>query len=432
VNLVAHSVRSKGGRAFVRRIGSIVSRFGVTAAKTDQNLRVYVATLREFGCSATFPITAVVLGRHPALIRRLSDDGVEFAVHGYIHTDHTLLSRAEQRRQMAHALDVFRAAGVDAQGFRSPYLRGNEDTVAAADSLGFRYISNETLYYDVLDRAAVEPDRWIEYEKALNLYSAVPATQALARPRMCGHLIEIPVSMPDDEILVDRLGYADGEQIGKVWANLVNLTYTAGDLLTLQLHPERGIACRQALSMALANAGKKERPVWLAQLREIAIWWKRRAGFRLTVGATGDGRWRITGPADPDATILLQNLTSAEARHWHGSYALLEGNDGIVESAKCPVIGLAPDAGALKALLEEEGYAVHIDRDPANYALYLNQTGELTQSEQAAIIRQVEQSPAPLVRIGRWPRGARSAISVTGDIDALTLGDFLLRAWEVR
>ena len=33
----------------------------------------------------------------------------------------------------------------------------------------------------------------------------------------------------------------------------------------------------------------------------------------------------------------------------------------------------------------------------------------------------------PLLRFGRWPHGSRSALSLTGDIDALTIGDYAHR-----
>jgi peptidoglycan/xylan/chitin deacetylase (PgdA/CDA1 family) len=432
LNLFLHAVRSKGRVAFIRRIGSIVSRFGVTTAKTDANFRGYLETLDQFGCSATFPITGVILERHPALIRRMSEDGVEFAVHGYVHTDHTGLSEDEQRLHMARALGVFRTAGITAEGFRSPYLRGNEDTISAARSLGFQYISNEVISYDVLDRNTIKPARWVEYLKALNLYSALPSSEALARPRLRGDLIEIPVSMPDDEILMDRLGFADPRSIGKVWADLVDLTYAGGDLLTLQLHPERGNAFREALAIALSRARQKQPMVWVAQLRDIAAWWRRRAAFKLRVEPAGNKRWRIVGPNERDAAVLLKNLTCLGAKPWYGQYLTLDDGECMVECEQRPVIGVGPNCHTLRALLEEEGYAVSSDGDPAQCALYLDRPGALNLAEQSEIVREIERSPAPLVRIGRWPKGMQSAMSVTGDIDALTLGDFFTRAWEVR
>jgi len=39
----------------------------------------------------------------------------------------------------------------------------------------------------------------------------------------------------------------------------------------------------------------------------------------------------------------------------------------------------------------------------------------------------LDEFPGPLVRFGVWPHGNRSALSITGDIDALTIWDFLNR-----
>jgi len=48
------------------------------------------------------------------------------------------------------------------------------------------------------------------------------------------------------------------------------------------------------------------------------------------------------------------------------------------------------------------------------------------------VLDAIESGTGPLVRVWRWPDGARSALAVTGDIDALTLRDFVVRSWETR
>jgi hypothetical protein len=47
-----------------------------------------------------------------------------------------------------------------------------------------------------------------------------------------------------------------------------------------------------------------------------------------------------------------------------------------------------------------------------------------------AVVRFVAERDANLVRIQPWPAGYRSCLSVTGDIDAVTLLDFALRLKE--
>src|SRR5439155_1296640 len=51
---------------------------------------------------------------------------------------------------------------------------------------------------------------------------------------------------------------------------------------------------------------------------------------------------------------------------------------------------------------------------------------------EAELLEAIDASGGPLVRLGRWPAGARSALAATGDIDAITLLDFALRSWETR
>jgi hypothetical protein len=41
--------------------------------------------------------------------------------------------------------------------------------------------------------------------------------------------------------------------------------------------------------------------------------------------------------------------------------------------------------------------------------------------------RVIDETRRPLVRFGTWPQGCKSALSVTGDIDALTIWDFVQR-----
>jgi len=431
MNLFAHSIASKGGVAFVRRVGTIAWRFQLTSARAERSVGAYLATLRHHGCNATFPITAVVLRRHQDLIRHLADEGVEFAVHGYVHTDMTTLTATQQCEHLARALDVFDLAGIPPRGFRGPYLRYDEDTIAAAASLGFEYVSNETVSYDVLEPDSFNPARWAEYQRALKLYSAIPVDQAIVRPRRRSGVIEIPVAMPDDEILVDRLGLRHGEQIGAIWVKALDRSYARGDLLTLQLHPERGGLCRKGLSILLTVARSKAPAVWIAQLRDIADWWRRRAAFRLEVEAAGDGRWRISGTGAPDVVILLQNLRCPGAMSWYGPYARLDRLGETVESPVRPTIGVSAESEELRRFLEEEGYAVSSGVEPESCALYLDRPGPLTLANQAAVLERIENSPAPLVRLARWPDGARSALSITGDVDALTLRDFVSRTWEV-
>jgi hypothetical protein len=64
--------------------------------------------------------------------------------------------------------------------------------------------------------------------------------------------------------------------------------------------------------------------------------------------------------------------------------------------------------------------------DARLYSLYIDWADFSTQDERA-LLAKLEKAEAPLVQLGRWPNGNRSALAVTGDIDALTLWDYGLR-----
>jgi hypothetical protein len=48
-------------------------------------------------------------------------------------------------------------------------------------------------------------------------------------------------------------------------------------------------------------------------------------------------------------------------------------------------------------------------------------------TDELAMLGRIEADPATLVRLGRWPNGACSAVAVTGDVDALTIWDYVAR-----
>jgi len=54
-----------------------------------------------------------------------------------------------------------------------------------------------------------------------------------------------------------------------------------------------------------------------------------------------------------------------------------------------------------------------------------------SEDDKLDLVNRIEESDAPLVRLWRWPSGARCALSVTGDVDSMTLIDFLRRPLEV-
>jgi peptidoglycan/xylan/chitin deacetylase (PgdA/CDA1 family) len=427
---VSFTLRAKGLRGLTARVGTIVSRFALDPGRMERYLKHYVGITDRYGIRPTLPITASVLARHPASIAPFVERGVEFAIHGLVHNDHAVVGPADQRTSLAEAMRVFAAAQVPFHGFRSPYLRANAGTEEAARSLGLLYQSNQAVAFDVLPAAVTSGPLDADYGRALALYGALDATDVAVRPHDRSGLIDIPVAVPDDEIFVDRLRLGPEAQ-ASAWLAILDTTQAHGDLFTVQLHPERIFDCAFALEAVLREARRSRPQVWMASLQEIARWWLRRGQARLGVRELGEDRFQVSLNGPTEATLLARGLDRPGMTRWHGLDAVVAERDFEVRARRKPVVGVSlrtPEA--VLDFLREEGFPAERSDDPSHVGAHVD-VGTETWSE-PALVKEIEATPGPLVRLSRWPAEARSALAVTGDIDAMTLQDFAFRLWETR
>ncbi len=428
MNFITSAAEAKGTLVLLKRARRIASCYGLTPMRMDGALRQFAYILRQFDCGATFPITAVALKRNRNTIAEYLDQNIEFAVHGYTHVDYAQLPPEEQLDHMRFAREVFAGAGVVPVGFRSPYLRRDPHLYVAIETAGFSYASNQPVMWDALDVNALSPQARAAYRRAISYYAPWQAGERPVLPSLHDHLVEIPVSLPDDEILLDRLDGGDKGLVEEVWRRILAESYRRGELFTLQLHPERIAGCADALAAVLAEARSFTPPVWLARLDEIAAWWRARAGASVAVTEVEDGKYQlaVTGP---DGTVVLARAVRADADTgpWVDGYKQVEATTLAVQAPCRPFIGLSPDASPeLAGFLRQQGYIIEIGENSDSYSYYFDQA-KFTAGEQRSLLDQIEGTNRPLVRLGRWPNGARSALAITGDIDALTLWDYGLR-----
>jgi peptidoglycan/xylan/chitin deacetylase (PgdA/CDA1 family) len=443
MNLISFSVKTKGMRNFSRRLWTVFARFGISEARMRLALQAVVETLHESNGAPTFFIPAVVLARHPQLIRETVHNGVEIGIHGYVHNDYRTLSRQEQFTQTEQAISVFRKTGIPYQGFRNPYLGWTEDSLNVYASLGLNYESNIAVLHEVIDLDTLSPQLRSGYLKSLKLFQAVPYRIYALRPRFEGSLLRIPTSIPDDEMLFDRLRITDASEVGQIWSAVLQRVYDAGGLYTLNFHPERGVLCRQSLHILVSYACSRPLPVWLARIGEVAQWWKERNQFKLLITPLGAGRWQVQASCTSRAAILARKLSVEDENAtapWYGADVLVRSNKFTVCAPLCPCIGVSPETPQqVLDFLTEQGYpSVRALSEEANtYALFLHFPDGLgkTRDEQflqkAALVEQVEALDAPLLRFACWPEGYRAALAISGDIDSVTVQDFFLRILEV-
>ena len=215
VGLTSFLSESRDFANLSRRIGTVASRFGITAGKFEKLLKAYEATTRELGCTPSFPVTAVILRRHARTFRELSRSGVELAVHGYVHINYASCSPEEQAIDFEKARGVFKRCGIPFAGFRAPFLRFNNDTLKVLGKMPFAYDSSTSICWDVLDRSALSEHGLALYDRLLSFYGSSSAEKVLALPYFTEGIAEIPVSLPDDEAMIERLGITSQDGIAK-------------------------------------------------------------------------------------------------------------------------------------------------------------------------------------------------------------------------
>jgi peptidoglycan/xylan/chitin deacetylase (PgdA/CDA1 family) len=367
------------------------------------------------------------------MIKNLSDQGIEFAVHGYIHTDYKTVSAKEQDRHFQKAIDTFKAHRIPFVGFRAPFLRISHKTTEVLKNLGFHYDSSHSIYWDVIKQNGCSPHARREYDRLISFYQAQSSQDYLSLPRFINGLVEIPVSFPDDEAMVDRLSMKDAKEMTQIWLAILQQTYERGELFTIQLHPERISLCASALEDTLQEAKRLKPPIWIATLSEIAEWWREKNSFGLQVDAAGNGRYRVLADCSESATLLLKNCEpeAPVADRWSDGYQSVTAKDLTVRSSRRPVIGVARDSSPNATdFLRSEGFVVERSDQRENYGIYLNDLQHFQVTDEKALSEKIERSKAPLLRYWRWPYQTKSALAITGDIDSMTLSDFALRIFE--
>jgi hypothetical protein len=79
------------------------------------------------------------------------------------------------------------------------------------------------------------------------------------------------------------------------------------------------------------------------------------------------------------------------------------------------------------SFLRDQGYILDTGETAADCGLYLGHEKLAKLMTQVELVDWIEGSNAPLVKYGRWPDGAKSAFCMSGDLDALSLLDYVSR-----
>jgi hypothetical protein len=392
-------------------------------------IRHSVDVLAGLGCSPTFPTPGSVVRRYAAFVRELQQAGAEIAVHSYNHIDLRGVPPLEACEQLERASKTFRQLGIEAYGFRCPYLSWSPQLLEVLPPKLFQYSSNQAIWLEAALPAMTDAHN--AFVETINrFYRPVSAQVQVCVPYVRNGLIEIPVCVPDDIELHDGLGM-EGDDLAAAWLRMLHDTYRRGESFTLHFHPELTDYCLGPLQTVLQAVRRLQPRVWVARLCEVAAWWQEKAGFGAELVAIPGG-WRIAFACSDRATILARGLGSFGASQpWNASgYYRLPTHTLEFQIGAMPFLGLPADTPQrIVTFLQDQGYLLRLGEDGGRCAVTLDAPTLAALPTDAALIQHIEECAGPLVRFWRWPDGTQSAISVTGDLDALSLLDYARRLW---
>ncbi len=412
------------GPGFVwQRATSLLARYGVSPDKAIRRIDACLETLAASGCAPTFPTPGIVVQRYPGFIKHLQDAGAEITVHSYQHLDLRTMPVTAAKQQLARAVQTFERFGIQIHGFRCPYLGWSTELLDSLPAGMFDYSSNEAIYWEPTHLVANKNQF---FETLCQFYRGRPAAESVCLPSTRPNVIEIPVCVPDDLQLHDGLKL-DSDGIGQAWDEMLEQVYGRGDVFTLIFHPELASFCDSPFVTLLRKASQYHPPVWIARLCDIGAWWREKARFKVECVETS-AELRLCFACTPRATILVRGLEPTESQQtWDAGYSRLQSRTLDVPGNSRPFVGVPASAPvSVVSLLQEQGYIVDTGDTASRCAIYLD-PATLSRMTEVELVNHIENSPGPLVRYWRWPDGAKCALCVTGDLDALTLLDYASR-----
>ncbi len=414
------------------RLLTIVKNYGISNKKFERVAKFYLDILKKYDVQATFPVTADLLMKNDHMINFLIDDHIKFAVHGYNHIDYSQLPQHEQLAHFDMAIRIFKRGYLKFDGFRCPYLRYNADTLGALSRLSFNWDSSQAIYWDVLRQYNFNRRSTHHFQKVLSQYDVKMADNCVSIPKIEHDLVEIPVSLPDDDLLISRLKIRDPKLLDRILQDMLNLTYKRGELFTLLLHPERILYYKYSIDHLLQIALNVRPKVWVTSMQQIAEWWQEKRKYTIEIHPLGNYRYQVIAKCLDRATILCKQPSETNGS-FYNRFEVLKGRSFILQSFRVPMVGLAPNSNPqIQDILINEGIPFERSFEQHKYAVFLSNEDYSCEKDERKVLNKIDQSSWPLIRFWRWPDEYRSVLALTGDIDAFTIFDFLPRLFHRR
>lgn len=416
---------TKRGSKFIFQRGKIIlERQGLTAEKAINRVEQCVDSLARLNCAPTFPTPGDIVRRYPKFIQHLQEKDVEIAVHSYHHKNLSELPITLAKQQLERAIGTFEKYGIEVHGFRCPYLGFSTELIESIPIGLFKYSSNEPIFWE----PCINHSNGNHFYHTLNnFYLGRNATETVCMPYMKANLIEIPVCVPDDLQLYDGL-CLNPDEIYNEWKIIQNSIYCRGELFNLLFHPELATYCNNPFILLLNYIRNSKPHVWVARLRDISEWWHEKSNFSIS-SHEHLKELTLKFNSTSRATILAKDLNNVSPKElWYGDYYRILSNQITIPAYPRPFIGLTHDiSDSITSFLIEQGYILDLSEKANQCSIFLDNKINILYSSNLKLIEFIESFSGPLIRYWRWPNGARSALSITGDLDALSIMDYAAR-----
>ncbi|MFZ0391336.1 MAG: hypothetical protein WAN36_12835, partial [Calditrichia bacterium] len=219
------------------RFLEILKRYNFDEAAFQTGVKNFIQDCNQHNIIPTLPVTAQVAKKYHQFFQNLNELQSEIACHGEQMQDYTLLSDQQKKDSLIEAFMIFQETGIPLHGIRFPYLRADEVSLNFVADLQLDY-DNSLPFWWAVDEWDKGRHHYI-VEKMRRQYNALLPDQHFVIPRFRNGIIQIPASLPDDDLLWDRALVRKDDQILAIWKQVLDGTMKQGGLFSLILHPER-------------------------------------------------------------------------------------------------------------------------------------------------------------------------------------------------
>jgi peptidoglycan/xylan/chitin deacetylase (PgdA/CDA1 family) len=418
LTFIRHLIATKGPFHALERLVEIICRFIRGGRRFDRILDRIDGILTPRDFRITFFVTAGVIQRHSHRIDRLKRLGHEVGSHGIFHSRMDILDFDSQLEILRDSYRTLVDSGQVIRGFRSPYLNYNSQTREALEMSPYTWTSGEVILWGDGSSECASAQRLDE------LYSYRRSDEQLSLPTLRRRVLDIPITLPDDEMLYERLRIRDHRAQRIFWAKIFGEIHRRGELFHILFHPERFHRTGKAIGGVIdAVHGCRPGP-WCTTLDRLADWWLRRSRWQWR--RIDEAHVAITCP--PEATILINQKDAAPGESNGNEY--IYGRYRIHPTASVyPAHTITLSTGCpanLEQFLHAEGFLVERTDAVHDRSLYLDRC-DFDERDARSLLAELETHPAPLLRVWRWPDAHPSAFCISADICAIDFWDFYNR-----